>query len=183
MVDISSIKGGKDNKKAAQKIVKFKLTKEQTLFVEDFVKLNNRIAVCREYIAMWVNYFRLFADLNDKTEITPEMEKGFFQLATQLSRKHFQYVELMGDCFEKGGDVVNLLAVGTSLAVLQGMQEQTRQKFDLDWHTLYLELNKALGRLLRMMPGNMTLSEALASVEKGGPAPGARPAVAAAAKK
>lgn len=179
MVDISAIKSSdKGAKKAGPKVVKFKLSKEQQAFVDEMVKLDNRIAVCQEYIAMWTNYFRFFADLNEKSEITPEAEKGFFQLSTQLARKHFHFVELMGDCFDKGGDVMNLLATGVSLSVLQGMQEQTRGKFDLDWHTLFLEMNKALGRLLRMLPGNMTLSDALASLGARGAAPGGKAAAA-----
>lgn len=179
MVDISAIKSSdKGGKKAGPKIVKFKLTKEQQAFVDGMVKLDNRIAVCQEYIAMWTNYFRLFADLNEKTEITPEAEKAFFQLSTQIARKHFHFVELMGDCFDKGGDIMNLLATGASLTVLQGMQEQTRGKFDLDWHTLFLEMNKALGRLLRMLPGNMTLNEAIASLGRPAATPGGKPAAA-----
>lgn len=178
MVDISAIKGGKDEKNKAAKVVKFKLTKEQTAYVDDLVKLDNRILICREYIAMWTNYFRFIAETLDRKEVTPEEEKGFFQLATQLARKHFQFVELMGDCFDRAGDIINLLATGSSLAMLQGMQEQTRSKFELDWHSIFLDLNKALGRLVRMLPGNMTLSEALASLDNRGavPAAGAKPA-------
>lgn len=180
MVDIAAIKQGNKANKKAVKVVKFKLTKEQAQFVEGFVKHQNRIAICREYIGLWTHYFRFFAEDLVSREITAEEEKGFFQLGTVLARKHFQFVELMGDCFERGPDIINLLATGTNLATLQGMQEQTFAKFQLDWHTLFLEMNKGLGRLLRMMPGNMTLSEALASLEK--TAPAAPPAAAASRK-
>lgn len=178
MVDISAIKGGQGDKSKAVKAVKFKLTKEQTAYVDELVKLDTRIATCREYIALWTNYFRYIAETLDRKEVTPEEEKGFFQIASQLSRKHFLFVELMGDCFDRGGDIINLLATGSSLAMLQGMQEQTRSKFELDWHSLFLDLNKSLGRLVRMIPGNMTLSEALASLDNRGavPAAGAKPA-------
>lgn len=188
MVDIASVKGGnKDDKKSAPKAVKFKLTKEQTAYVDNFVTLNNRIAVCREYINLWTGYFRFLADDITQREIRPEDEKGFFQIGTQLARKHFQFVELMGDCFERGPDILNLLCTGTSLSLLQGMQENTLNKFQLDWHQLFLDMYKALGRLLRLMPGNMTLSEAMASLDKA-PAPAAaapagKAAPAAAAKK
>ena len=55
--------------------------------------------------------------------------------------------------------------------MIQTMPEGTRAKFETDWHSLYLDMNKTLGRLLRELPGNMTLSEALASLNKAAPAP------------
>ena len=58
------------------------------------------------------------------------------------------------------------------------MQENTLSKFELDWHNLYLDMNKALGRLLRLLPGNMTLSEALASLDNKGAPAAAKPAAA-----
>lgn len=178
MVDISSIKGGKDDKKKEAKVVKFKLTKEQSAYVDDYVKLDSRIRTCREYIALWTNYFRFITETIDRKEVVPEEEKGFFQICTQLARKQFQFVEQMGDCFERGGDIINLLSTGTSLATIQGMQEQTRAKFELDWHSIFLDMNKALGRLVRMLPGAMPLSEALASLDNraAAPVPGAKPA-------
>lgn len=181
MVDIAAIKKGKDEGKRVQKIVKFKLTKEQSHYVAEFVKLDTRIAVCREYINLWTQYFRFFAEDLQKKEITPEEEKGFFQVATQLARKHFHFVETMGDCFERGSDIINLLATGNSLSSLQAMQENTLSKFELDWHTLFLDMYKALGRLLRLLPGTMTLSDALATLDGKPAAPAAaRPAAPAA---
>jgi hypothetical protein len=166
--------GDKAHAGNVEKVVKFRLSKEQSQFVDSFVALDNRIVTCREYIALWMNFFRFFAeDLTDK-EITPEEEKGFFQVSTQLARKHFTFVELMGGAFERGNDVINLLATAVSLSNIQAMQENTRSKLELDWHSLFLEMNKALGRLIRLLPGNMPLSEALASMDKISPM-GAKP--------
>ena len=75
MVDIASIKQGSGDQKKAAKTVKFKLTKEQTAYVENAVTLNNRIAVCREYIALWTQYFRFFADDLNKKEAVGEAFK------------------------------------------------------------------------------------------------------------
>ena len=168
MVDLASIKkGAQDGKRrSGPKVVRVKLTKEQALYVDDMVRLENRIAVCREYISLWMNFFRFFAeDLTDK-EITPEEEKGFFQVSSQLARKHFLFVEQMGGTFDRGNDVMSVLCSSVSLSNIQGMQENTRSKLELDWHSLFLDMNKALGRLLRLLPGNMALSEALAAMEK-----------------
>lgn len=172
MVDIASIKSGAKGaeKKAKEKVAKVRLTKEQARFVQEMVKLENRIAVCREFITLWTNFFRFFAEDLSEKEITPEEEKAFFQALTQVARKHFTFVELMGDTFERGGDIINaVLCNAVSLSYIQAMPPNTFSKLQLDWHSLFLDMNKALGRLLRMLPGNMPLSEALAAMEKTSP--------------
>lgn len=182
MVEISSIKGNKDQAKGKiEKAPKIKLTKEQVQYVQDIVRLENRIAVCREFIALWTNFFRFFCDNLADKEITPEEEKVFFQLSTQLARKHFMFVELMGDVFDRGNDIINVLVLAVSLNTLQNMPENTYSKLELDWHSLFLDMNKALGRLVRMLPTNLPLSEALASLDKTGPV-GTNPAAGAAGK-
>jgi hypothetical protein len=166
MVSISSIKSKKGGDKGGvQKQVRFKLKKEQKIYVEDLVRLDNRIVVCREYIAMWMKFFRFFAEDLSEKEITPAEEKAFFQTMSQLGRKHFLFVELMGDKFERGPDIIGVMGMAVSLAHIQNMPENTRSKLELDWHSLFLDMNKALGRLLRELPGNKTLAQALESIK------------------
>ncbi|MEN6625872.1 MAG: TM2 domain-containing protein [Candidatus Sumerlaeia bacterium] len=154
---IPNIKGGKKGEKQAA----IHLTKEQKMYVEDLIKLDNRIVVCREYINLWMQFFRFFAEDLSEKEITPAEEKQFFQVMSQLARKQFMFVELMADKFDRGNDIMNVLTMAVSLAHIQLMQENTRSKLELDWHGLFLDMNKTLGRLLRSYPGNMTLSQAL----------------------
>ncbi|HOR27995.1 MAG TPA: hypothetical protein PLG73_08255 [Candidatus Sumerlaeota bacterium] len=171
--------------------VRFKLTKAQKAYVEQLVTLDNRIAVCREYIALWMNFFRFFAEDMTRKEITAAEEKQFFQVMTALTRKHFTFVELMAETFDRGNDIIAVLSTAVSLTHIQNMPENTRGKLELDWHNLFLDMNRTLGRLLRRLPGNMTLSEALASVNAKPVAPdpgaaraegkGAKPAAAAGA--
>ncbi len=162
MVDIQSIKkGGKKEKGSAEKQVKIHLTKEQRAYVEDLLRLDNRIVICREYISLWMQFFRFFAEDLSEKEVTPAEEKAFFQAMTQLARKHFLFQELMSDTFDRGPDIIKVLDMAVSLTHIQLMQENTRSKLELDWHSLFLDMNKALGRLLRRLPGTMTLAEAL----------------------
>jgi hypothetical protein len=172
MADIASIKGGNKKGKgdsASDKAVKFRLTKEQNAYVHELVRLENRIAVCREYIALWMGFFRFFAEDLTQKEITANDEKAFFQAMTQIARKHFMFVELMGTLFERGNDIINVLAAAVSLSTIQTMQENTRSKLELDWHSLFLDMNKALGRLIRELPGDLPLAQALEKVEKAQP--------------
>jgi hypothetical protein len=147
---------------------KVKLSKEQKLFVQEFVKLESRIGVCREYIEYWMEFFRLFAECGDEEhEVTPADEKAFFQAMTTLARKHFLFVESMGTTFDGDKDLIKIISAAVSLTNIKGLQENTRDKLMLDWHNQFLNMNKAFGRLLRMLPGNKTLSENLAALKDG----------------
>lgn len=167
MVDVSSIKGGE--KKSAVQAVKFKLTKDQQAYVAGMCGLENRIKVCRDYIAMWMKFFTPFADDLSKREVTAEEEKEFFQVSTQLARMHFTFVELMADTFDRGGDIIKVLTLAGTLSNVQLLPENTRSKLELDWHSLFLDMNKALGRLLRKLPGNRTISQILEAIARGEP--------------
>lgn len=160
MTNIASIKN-RGREKGRNDGPKIKLSKEQAIYVNQMVKMDNRIAVCREYINLWQKFFSFFADDLSEKDIPPEQEKAFFQLSSQLARKHYLFVQLMHDTFERGRDILEVLCQAVSLAHIQVMSENSRAKLELDWHGLYLDMNKALGRLLRMLPGEMTVSEAL----------------------
>jgi len=170
MVAIAQIKKGSsastDNKKKPPSI---KLTKPERQFVHHMVRLENRIATCREYIDLWMKFFRFFADDLSQKEITGADEKAFFQIMTLLSRKHFQFIELMGDTFESGDKILDTLILAVSLSNIQIMPENTRSKLELDWHSLFLEMNKGLGRLLRMVSSHQTLLETLEKFSKVSP--------------
>lgn len=164
MADTPSKKTDKPGAKRA----KVKLSKEQKLYVQDLVKLENRIRICREYIELWMEFFRFFAEIHEDHEITPADEKAFFNSMTMLARKHFLFVELMGDAMDGGGaDVLKVISSAVSLSNIKQMQENTRDKLELDWHNQFLTMNKALGRLLRLMPGTATLTEMLALLKAG----------------
>ncbi len=165
MASITSKGGGGKKHLAADKQVRFSLTKDQKIYVEELVRLDNRIVVCREYITLWMEFFRFFAEDLAEKEISPAEEKAFFQVMTQLARKQFLFVELMADKFERGNDIINVLGMAVSIAHIQTMPENTRSKLELDWHSLFLDMNKTLGRLVRQLPGNMTLAQALDSLK------------------
>ena len=172
-------KQGGPTKGARDRQPRIRLTKPQKAYVDELVKLENRVAVCREFINLWMQFFRFFAEDLSEKEITPAEEKAFFQAMSALARKHFLFVEMMGDTFDRGGDVIDVLGVAVSLANIQVLPENTRSKLELDWHNLFLDMNRSLGRLIRRLPGNMSLSEALASLSKTAPAkpaPEAKPA-------
>ncbi len=159
----------REAKGTINKVVRFKLRKEQKEYVKNLLTLENRIAVCQEYISLWLKYFQFFARDIEERQIEASEEKAFFQTMTILSRKQFQFSEAMGPAFEHASEIVHVLSMSVSLSHIQVMDDNTRSKLELDWHSLLLEMNKSLGRLLRLLPGNMTLSEALERVKQGKP--------------
>jgi hypothetical protein len=147
------------------KAPKIKLSKEQKIRVNQMLRLENRISVCRDYIRLWSKLFELFADDIHKRQITEQEEKAFFQTVTGLARKHFLFCELMGDLFEGGGPILDVLVSAVALSNIKAMNESTLSKLELDWHALFLDMNVALGRLLRKLPAGIRIDEALAQAD------------------
>jgi hypothetical protein len=170
---------GKSKSAAARKSEKVRLTKQQKIQVGRMIRLENRISVCREYIQLWSRFFQFFAEDLRERPIKPEEEKAFFQALTLLAHKHFLFNELMGDTFSGGEKILDVLVRATSLNAIKQMDEGSLSKFELEWHSLFLDMNVALGRLLRLMPAGMKINEMLAHAEavaKGGKAPDAKKA-------
>jgi hypothetical protein len=157
------------------KAVKVRLTKEQKIRVSQMIRLENRISVCREYIKLWSKFFELFADDIQKRQISEQEEKAFFQTVTALARKLFLFMELTGDTFSGGDKILDVLVSSVALSNIKAMNEATLQKLEHDWHTIFLDMNVALGRLLRKLPGGTRIDDALAiadAMAQGGPAAG-----------
>lgn len=149
----------------SKKAEKINLTKQQKIRVAQMIRMENRISVCREFIQLWSKFFQFFADDIHTRQIAPEEEKAFFQTVTALARKHFLFCELMGEAFDAPGEITSVLTRSVSLANIKSMDETNFSKLELDWHTLFLKMNVALGRLLRQMPAGMKISEILEKAE------------------
>lgn len=168
MANLNDIKGGKKSGKTkAPKQAKVKLSKEQALFLKNFSTLENRIKVCQEMTQLWTQFFVPFAGDVSQKQFTPQQEKDFLTLMTRIARRHFEFEELMGDMFTEGKGVMNVLSMAVSLRHMQVLyeNENTRDKFEGDWHNVLIAMNKGLGRLLRHLPGNLPLAQALAFMQ------------------
>ncbi len=153
------------SKSKTGKTEKIRLTKQQKIRVAQIIRIENRISVCRQYIKLWAQLFRFFADYNPERKVTADEEKRFFQVITALARKHFLFDELMSDTFSSGDKILEIIVDMSSLQKIVSMDEIAISKIELDWHTLFLEMNVALGRLLRQMPGALSIDEMLTQSE------------------
>jgi hypothetical protein len=151
-------------KKGAQ-TDKVRLTKQQKIRAAQIIRIENRISVCRQYIKLWAQLFRFFAEPTPGRKATPDEEKAFFQVITALARKHFLFNELMGDTFSLPDKIMEVLYEASSLQKIISLDEVALAKLELEWHTLFIEMNVGLGRLLRLMPGSLSIDEMLAQSE------------------
>lgn len=165
MANLSDIKGGKVEKKKKDKTVRFKLTKEQQAYVNELTSLESRIKGCQDFIQLWLQFFRFFAGDLAKQEITSEQERAFLAHMTKIARRQFEFDEMMGETFGKAKDIMGVLADAVSLENIKSFDENKRDKFEGEWHGLLLQMNKGLGRLVRSLPGDLPLADALAFLQ------------------
>jgi hypothetical protein len=109
--------------------------------------LENRIQVCREYTKLWADYFKMFADSLEHRRIHENDEAAFQQIISLLALNHFKFTELMADKLKDPEDILEVLCESVSLSYLKMLSEAQFSKLQVDWHTLFLEMNKCLGKL------------------------------------
>lgn len=131
--------------------------------------IENRIAVVREYAALWQQYFTYFSDDLTEKNITQEEEHDFGNLVSILALNHFKFQELSIDYFKEAPKVLDVLVETVSLGHMKAQGEATFGKIQIEWHTLFIGMNKALGKLLSQLPTKRL--EELQAREKGGEEP------------
>lgn len=124
----------------------------QKLSMKQLTTVDKRLAVVTEYKNLWQKYFLFFADGFESRKIQPQEEQGFFQIMNALSTNHYRMVELAGDLFKDGNLVLDVLIATPSLSTLKQMSEATFGQLCIDWHTVFIDMNKAIGRLNMLKP-------------------------------
>lgn len=119
---------------------------------KEILSIENRIAVVREYALLWQKYFAFFSeDLSEKT-FTQEQEQEFQQIVSLLALNQYKLQVLAGNHMKDSKKVLNVLEETVSLDFIKHMQAASFSKLQVEWHTLFLAMNKALGRLLAEVP-------------------------------
>ncbi|MBX3730107.1 MAG: hypothetical protein KF858_13065 [Candidatus Sumerlaeia bacterium] len=114
--------------------------------------LLNRIAVVRDYAALWQQFFTFFAEeLTEKT-ITADEEAEFANIVSLLAVNHYKFQELTRGYFDDAGKVIGVLEEAVSLEQMQLLPPATFSKMQLDWHTLFIGMHKTLGKMISELP-------------------------------
>lgn len=124
-----------------------------------FLHPANRIQVCRDYAELWQNYFAFISEegLAEK-EIEEEEEEDFQNILSLLAVNHYKFEQLVGPDMGDAGAVIKVIAGTPSIGVVQKIPEATYAKLLIDWHKSFIDMNKALGRMM----GRLTPKEKLA---------------------
>jgi len=114
--------------------------------------LEKKIRICRSYTKLWADFFRFFADGLDHVKIKEQDESAFFQIMSRIAQNHFHFVEEMGEDFSKPQRILEVLCDAINLSNMKSMSEGQFSKTQLEWHEIFIDMNKSLGRLIAQLP-------------------------------
>ena len=119
---------------------------------KQLTSIENRLAICREYTRLWQEYFKYFSDGFEGKKIYDKDEQSFFQLMNVLALNHFRFSEMAGEFLKDSEGVLKVLCDTPSLQTIAGMSDAQFSKLLIDWHTLFIAMNKAIGKLNTLLP-------------------------------
>ena len=121
--------------------------------IKQLSTVENRLAVCTEYTKLWRDYFGYFADgFDEKQVISDQDEQRFFQLMNILAMNHYRFAEMAAEHLKESDGILKVLSDTVSLSAIKQMSEAQFSKLLIDWHTLFIAMNKAIGKLKTQLP-------------------------------
>ena len=119
---------------------------------KQLTSVENRLAICREYTRLWQEYFKYFSDGFEGKKIYDKDEQSFFQLMNVLALNHYRFTEMAAELFKDSDGVLKVLCDTPSLHTISQMSDAQYSKLLIDWHTLFIAMNKTIGKLNVMLP-------------------------------
>ncbi len=120
---------------------------------KQLTSIDNRLAVCTEYTRLWQEYFKFYADgFDEKQAISEQQEQQFFQMMNILALNHYRFCEMAGQFFKDGENILKVMASTYSLTGVKQMSEAQFAALLIDWHSLFITMNKAIGKLKLQLP-------------------------------
>jgi len=111
-------------------------------------RLEKRIEFVQEYIKLWRQFFERFADDLEGRKIYKRDEDEFKKIFESLAHHHYQFTSKVYPEMSDTDGIVKILSQVISLSHLKNVSEAQLSKLQVDWHSLFIEMNKALGRLI-----------------------------------
>ncbi|MEI7633847.1 MAG: hypothetical protein WCK47_06155 [bacterium] len=128
------------------------MASKQKQIQRKLTSIENRLSVCSEYTKLWSEYFKSYSEGFEDRKIQTRDEDAFFEVMNVLALNHFRFIELAGEYFKEGSDILRLLADTVSLQVIKQMSDAQYSKLLIDWHTLFILMNKAIGKFKAQVP-------------------------------
>jgi len=124
-----------------------------TKSMKEFTSPQYRLQVVKDFAVLWKNLFQFFAEKEPERKFTAQEEQAFEDtiqnITVNLFRFHEAVVPFMKNPTES---VLKVLGDTPSLAAVHSMSDATFSKTQVDWHALFIEMNKALGKLTLIQP-------------------------------
>jgi hypothetical protein len=115
-------------------------------------ELQARINVLRDYTKLWQDYFQYFADREEGKKVTANEEAAFQQTVNVLALNHFRFVEMAGQHLKEGDAILKVLTETVSVAQIYQVSDAQLSKLQIDWHTTFIAMNKAIGKWMMQLP-------------------------------
>ena len=114
--------------------------------------IEHKMEVCREYSRIWAEFFQYFAEGFADKKIYQKDEENFQQLIKTLAMNHYKFSVSVKEHFKGADAILEVLSEAVSLQNLKSMSEAQFSKIQVSWHTLFIEMNKAMGKFLTKLP-------------------------------
>lgn len=138
-------------------------------------RLEDRIKFVEEYIKLWQQFFERFADGFENRKILKRDEDEFARILNSLAHHHYRFTAMVYPNMRDTGGIIKILCSVISLSHLKSLSEAQLSKVQNEWHTLFIDMNKALGRMMARRP----LTPEEEQMMKTGEAPPEKPAASA----
>lgn len=120
--------------------------------MKEFTSPQYRLSVVNDYTVLWKNYFQYFQEKEVERKFTAAEEQAFEQIMLSIAQNYFRFVEAAGQYLKGSKAILEVLESTPSLAVVHSMSDATFSKTQIDWHTLFIAMNKVLGKLTLIQP-------------------------------
>ena len=119
---------------------------------DDMMSLENRIQVIREYLVLWQKFFTFFSDDMTGKTYTQKEEQQFMQIVSVLCLNQYKLQEMTRGFYKDAEKIPAVLSEAVSLEYLSKLQTASFSKLQIDWHTLFISMNKAMGKMINALP-------------------------------
>jgi hypothetical protein len=119
----------------------------------NFNSAEYRIRVVRDYCRLWSDFFRAFAEGLHDRKIYEGDEQSFFQIVSLLAMNHYRFEMMAGEYFKDPDKIIKeVLGEAVNLSSLKNLSEAQFSKLEVDWHSVFIGMNKCVGKLLGTLP-------------------------------
>lgn len=113
--------------------------------LEFYLTYEEKKEIFVRFLTNWETYFKFFSNVQEAIVVTPENEERFFNLQVQLALDTYTLNQGAKGFFSDHKGILEILAQTPSLETLSKVTDSQFRKFQIDWHSLFLEINKAMG--------------------------------------